>query len=583
MLVYHTKLPEHCGISQYFNVVYHGLPLDLSMAGYLTCLPSLLLLAGIWIRKDIITSIMKSYIIMASAIISTAFAVNIGLYDYWGFPLDATPIFYFFSSPKDAMASITPVIAIIGVFAIVLLTSVTAWVIYKTIVASSFCGINNNDTKGNRTTSTVAILLLTIVLILPMRGGLTVSTANVGKAYFSEHAILNHAAVNPLFSLIESIRHQEDFGSQYRFMEDAKADKIFAKLTATSSQGNIIKITNKRPDIYLFVLESFSMELWKSSAIPNLQKIADEGIFFTNFYANSFRTDRGLVAILSGFPAQPAMSIMKYPKKTAKLPSIAGCLRTNGYGLKYYYGGDADFTNMRSYLVAQGFEDIVSDVDFPVEERLSKWGAPDDKVFSRLLSDIRGKENSKPMFRVLQTSSSHEPFDVPYHKFADERLNAFAYTDSCIGNFITKLKASDRWANSLVIMIPDHQGCWPQGITNEDIRHYHIPMIWTGGVIAGHEEITTIGSQQDFAATLLGQLGINHNDMTFSKDLLCPTIPHFAFFTVNDIFGMITADNILIHDNKSGKVTVDKGKAKGANLEKGKAYLQKLFDIIALL
>lgn len=75
---------------------------------------------------------------------------------------------------------------------------------------------------------------------------------------------------------------------------------------------------------------------------------------------------------------------------------------------------------------------------------MSKWGVPDDKVFARLLTDLNQDRNKKPMFRVLQTSSSHEPFDVPYHKLADESLNAFAYTDSCVGDFIKKLKASDR-------------------------------------------------------------------------------------------------------------------------------------------
>ena len=108
-------------------------------------------------------------------------------------------------------------------------------------------------------------------------------------------------------------------------------------------------------------------------------------------------------------------------------------------------------------------------------------------------------------------------------------------------------------------------------------------MIWTGGAITAAEEISTIGSQQDIAATILGQLGIAHDDFVFSKDLLCPNTNHFAFFTVNDLFGMVTLSNILIHDNKSGKAVVDKGEKKGENLQKGKAYLQKLYDYISQL
>ena len=86
----------------------------------------------------------------------------------------------------------------------------------------------------------------------------------------------------------------------------------------------------------------------------NMDKFAKEGILFSNFYANSFRTDRGLASIISGYPGQPSTSIMKYPEKTDKLPSIPRSLKNAGYSLEYYYGGDADFTNMRSYLVSSG-------------------------------------------------------------------------------------------------------------------------------------------------------------------------------------------------------------------------------------
>jgi hypothetical protein len=75
-------------------------------------------------------------------------------------------------------------------------------------------------------------------------------------------------------------------------------------------------------------------------------------------------------------------------------------------------------------------------------------------------------------------------------------------------------------------------------------------------------------------------LGIGHDDFTFSKDMLDPTAPHFAFFTVPDAFGMVTSENTLIYDNRLNQVVVDEG-LKGKNLKAGKAYLQKLYDDIA--
>ena len=86
----------------------------------------------------------------------------------------------------------------------------------------------------------------------------------------------------------------------------------------------------------MIIMESFSSHLMtelggEPDIAPNLDSISREGVLFTNFYANSFRTDRGLVAVLSGYPAQPTTSIMKYPRKTQSLPAIASALAENGY------------------------------------------------------------------------------------------------------------------------------------------------------------------------------------------------------------------------------------------------------------
>lgn len=319
-----------------------------------------------------------------------------------------------------------------------------------------------------------------------------------------------------------------------------------------------------------------------------LDSLAQEGVLFTNFYANSFRTDRGLVAILSGYPAQPTTSIMKYPRKTQSIPAIAGSLKNTGYRTKYYYGGDADFTNMRSYLMSSGFEDIVADRDFPVSERLSKWGVHDHLVFRRLLDDLKAEAadstlagRETPHFRVLQTSSSHEPFEVPYSRLANERLNAFAYTDSCIGDFVKQFRRLPQWKNTAVVLVPDHLGAYPERIGNLETGRYRIPLLIVGGAVRGPERIGVYGSQQDIAATLLAQLSIPHGEFTFSKDMLNPASPHFAFFTVPDAFGFLTPDNQLIFNNEADAIVVDEGPKKGQNLSLGQAYLQKLYDDIA--
>ena len=278
---------------------------------------------------------------------------------------------------------------------------------------------------------------------------------------------------------------------------------------------------------------------------------------------------------------------MKFPRKTAHLPSISSALSQYGYGLKYYYGGDINFTNLRSYITEMGFVDHVSDVDFPLKERLSKWGVPDHLLFERVKADLQKEvkqEQVKPMFRVIQTSSSHEPFDVDFHKMNDKVLNAFAYTDYHLGRFIDYLKQQKRWEHSLVILVPDHLGAYPSNISEYRLERYHIPMIWLGGVVKSPYIVDSYGSQHDLAATLLGQLGVSHSAFTFSKDMLDNKAPHFAFFTYPDLWGIATKNQQMIYDNVSGKVMLRQGsQAKSSMEQQGKAYLQELYNNISRL
>lgn len=344
-------------------------------------------------------------------------------------------------------------------------------------------------------------------------------------------------------------------------------------------------LTTARPNILFVVMESFSSKLMASlggerNVAVNLDRLSVEGLLFRHFYATSFRTDRGLVSILSGFPSQPTTSIMKMPKVSQSLPSIAASFRKVGYTADYYYGGDADFTNMRSYLKGTGFETIVCDEDFPVSDRLSKWGAPDHLLFEKVLSNLRQNKHQKPWLKVVQTLSSHEPFDVPYHRLDDKILNAFAYTDSCVGHFVDELKKLPLWKNTLVVLVPDHLGCYPQDIDNLSVERYQIPLIFLGGALKGPGTVDIHGSQTDIAATLLGQMGIAHHEFTYSKDMFNPSSPHFAFFTFPDAFGLVDEDNQVVFNNESKKVVLDRGKRPGKNLKRGKAYLQKIYDTI---
>lgn len=582
MAYYHSSY-NNISWTDYFSVMWHGLPLDLSLAGYLTAIPGLLLVVSAWTNTSVLRNISKGYYFLISLIMSSVFIIDLALYGFWGFRLDATPIFYFFSSPKEAMASVSTGFIILGVIAMLFYAALLYLIIYIVLLWDK----KPWKIPYRRLRVSVVMLVMTGILFIPIRGGFSVSTMNLSKVYFSPEQRLNHAAINPCFSFMYSMTHQNNFGKQYRFMAPEVADSLFAQMVDRPATDSIPQLLNtQRPNIVFIILESFSTHIMESmggapNVAVNMDRFAKEGVLFSNFYSNSFRTDRGLVSILSGYPAQPTTSIMKYPKKTEHLPSISRSLKNAGYDLQYYYGGDADFTNMRSYLVSGGIEKIISETDFPLTERTGKWGAHDHVLFNRFLKDIKEEKPQEPFLKIIQTSSSHEPFDVPFYRLDDKVLNSFAYADSCLGDFVTRYRETPLWDNTLIVMVPDHLGSYPLHADNQKVENHTIPLIFMGGAVKEPKVIDAYASQIDIAATLLSQLGLPHDDFIFSKNILNPDSPHFGYFTVPNAFGIITPENQLVFNCEANAVQTDEGEQKGANLEKGKAFLQKLYDDLA--
>lgn len=598
-MLYNQALANGCSLKDYVNVVLHGLKLDCTIAGYLTAIPLLCILVSVWLPGTFYRKFLKGYSLIMAFLIAAIFAVDVALYGYWGFRLDAT-LFFYLQSPGDAMASVP-----IGQFFVQLLlfaayAAAIYWVLKKTVVP-----LFPETPVKQRAGGSILVLLLGGLMFIPIRGGVTTSTANVGMVYFSNNQFLNHSAINPCFSLLASLSKQQDFAAQFNFFpeEERKArfeevtqfphpirDRIGTDSIRTASLqpriecGDEAVLNTRRPNILIILLESFSANVvgavgGDSTVTPNLNRIAKEGILFTNLYANSFRTDRGIVSVLNGYPAQPTTSIMKYPAKSQTLPSIARSLGEAGYTADMLYGGDINFTNMRSYFFSSGYSRITADRDFPLNSRLSKWGANDDVTFRHLYEDIKARPAGKPWLSTFLTLSSHEPFEVPYHRLEELYPNSVAFTDSCIGDFIDRLKALPSWKNTLVIFVSDHGFRYPADLLEYEPRRFHIPMIWAGGAIKEPRIVNDFANQTDLAATLLRQLGLPHNAYTFSKDLFSPAAPKYAFYTYPNGFGFIDSTGVSVFDNEGNKPLIESPKDNSeTRLNKGKVLLQTLYD-----
>ena len=346
------------------------------------------------------------------------------------------------------------------------------------------------------------------------------------------------------------------------------------------------KLINERPNIIIVILESFTAKIIQplggmKNITPNLNSLAKEGILFTKLFASGDRSDKGLLSILSGYPSQPNVSIIKFPQKTQSIPGLNKDLKSVGYESSFYYGGDINFANFRSYFVNMGYDKIISMNDFDDSVYNSKWGVHDHILLERFSHDLNIA--SQPFFSVVFTLSSHEPFDVPMQKVIDGNsqeskfLNSAFYTDKCIGEFVKRCKSQSWWDNSLLIFISDHGNRHPGSSGVHEEEKYRIPMLWIGGAIKQKDiTIDTFCSQSDMAKTLLNQLGISNNDYVFSKDILADSNNSFGFYTFNSGFGFFSDHTKIVYDLVSNYSIIEEGIQSEKNLTSAKAYLQIL-------
>ena len=579
LLWYHAQAAE-ASAAELSLVVWNGLKLDQTVAGYITALPLLVVLAALWIPGRWSRSVLKGYLLVIAAVSATAFAANLALYEYWAFPLDSSVLQYL-ASPKEALASITAGQLLLQLLVAAAVFGGMAWCYLRVLRL-----YDPARRSTHRAGSTLVLLLAAGVLFLPIRGGVSVATANVSKVYFSGRMFLNHAAVNPLFSFLSTLSDGDDALYEYEFFPEPERAAIFEPLRGDlpAGIGTDTLLRTRRPNVVLFLVESFGRStvderVGGEPVAPEFQRLKGEGVYFDNLFANSFRTDRGTVAVLSGFPAQTKMSVMKLPVKSQRLPSIARSLRREGYATSFYYGGDLNFTNTASYLYGTGFDRLTWQKDLHFDAPTSKWGYADDVVIDAFTDHVLAEAASqRPFFAAVLTLSSHEPFDVPFAKFDDPMLNAMAFTDACLGRFVERVRQTPVWDDLLVILIADHAYPYPYGIANSDALRHRIPMLWLGGAVRRPAVVETYGSQSDLAATLLAQLGIAHGDFLFSRDLFDPARPKFGYWCFNNGFGVADAGGTTIFDCTSARVISPDSTA--AQLRDGKAMLQTTYKAI---
>ncbi|HEU4570869.1 MAG TPA: LTA synthase family protein [Gemmatimonadales bacterium] len=567
------------------GIVVHGLRMDAAATAYLAAVPFVLVTLSTFAPWHWLRPIILGWTVPLIVFVAGLTAGDLELYREWGYRIDASWLQYL-DTPREMAASIAsqPLWALVLI--ILALSALGVWVFVRWIVP--------HRTAFERAHPVVALLtaLLTALLAVPARGGWQLAPINHSTVYFSNSDFANQAAVNVAWSFFNGLyRHDEDRTNPYVALPDARAtalrDSLLGGTDTLPPTERLLRVP--RPNVIVIIWEGFTAKAagvlgGVADAVPQFDSLAGTGVLFDRFYASGNRTDKGIGAILGGYPPLGNTSVVKEPRKYVGLPGLGRSFAAAGYDTEFLYGGELEFANIRAFVLSSGFGRLVDKASFPPESWNSKWGAHDHVLFQRLLQDADAAR--RPFLFTALTLSSHEPYDLPVpYAYGDSTklakyLSSLHYVDAALGDLLRAAATRPWWDSTLVVILADHGNRLPSvDLASDAYREetHHIPMLWLGGALARRGvRLHTLGDQTDLGPTLLAQLGLPRDGWRWGRDLFAPGRVPFAYYTFQDGFGYLTGRGGVIWDNTGRRVLRTVGATDSLDLTTGQA-LQQVF------
>lgn len=568
--------------NEVIGIFWHGLVMDISTACYLLLIPGLLFSVQAIFTWRHTNRFILLYTFIFLLIAAFLLVLDLGLYPHWGTRVNVTA-FNYINDPVAMSASVSLFDIFVALLVIGLLL-----VGFRFLFKRFFTGGVVAEVKGTRSVFLIQLFLVA-TLIIPIRGGLDTSPLNLSSVAFSQKMYVNQAAGNFLWNFAKSVEKRKRLSNPCIYMPKEESAKIFdqfMKNNLPEGRQKLLKLSpTQQPNVILVILESFSNKIiaplgGRHGICPNLDSLCTRSTVFTNFYSTGNRSDRGISAILGGYPSLLSTSVMVYPEKSKSLTLLPEYFNRHQYNTSFYYGGDINFYNLKTFVLQSKCSRIVTKSDFPAKlGRMTKWGVPDGYLFDKAFDDL--KSEKEPFMMNIYTVSSHPPYDVPFSKIkgnsVDEKyLNSVAYTDSCLGKFIDGLRKLPIWKNTLLVITADHGTLSPGPTDITETASYRIPLIWSGGVVDSIRRVETITQQVDFGTSLIHQLGWKTDSAKFAKDFF---VPHpYAFYMLDSGWGYVTGEGEFYFDQNARNFVRSPHGAQPADLLFSKAYMQVLHD-----
>lgn len=580
-LIYHFPFKGDPTIVEMLSGLVTGFRLDISVASYLFGVPALVIIFSPPSFSMKSGKIIRWYYLIITTLVTIIILANLVIFGYWGTLLNNRAI-AFLSQPREALASVTGIQLLLYLVLLILVCGLTLLTNRKLLANHT---PNTNVSVINRMVFTI---LAGLIVGFGLRGGWQLIPVNESSAVYSTHHSLNQMAINPVWYLMHNL-HQSGITEKnpYVFMSDDESTTLANTYLKKSNNDTTSIFKNQQnPNIVIILLESWTADIIEplkgvSGVTPFFTVLSTKGLLFTSIYSSGFRTDQGLISVLSGYPSQPNKSIIRIPTKVAQLPSLVRTFSERNYNTSFYYGGETGFANMNNYLKQSGIQHITNINDFSSDLRNSKWGVHDEYVFGKQLLDL--SSNKEPFLSVLLTLSTHEPFEVPIQTPFDvgnesEMFKKSAwYTDQCLKNYFTEASKTDWYKNTIFILMADHGHRLPLLRDYNDPRVRQIPLLIIGEPLADHYRgvrITTPANQHDFPSTLLSNLNLSDSAFIWSVNITDPQRNSYVYLSLDYAITFLTEQDTVLINLPAGEVIRGKN---DTTIRAAKAYLQCLY------
>ncbi len=577
-----------------FAMPYHALALDLSMISYISALPLIFLCIQDLTEKNWASKSTKIYSFIITLVYLLIVAAELNLYAEWQTKIDYRAVVYL-AQPSEVFQTATYAQTVIF-FTYTLILFIGAYKLYHFLVPSYASSITSLKTSKKTGLVVLHFLAGAVLIALGLRGGWQQIPINQSWSYYTNNNTVNLASVNSLWNLLGSLyqNNRSMDKNPYITMPVAEAQKEVKRLHEVAIDSTVYFLNNKRPNIVMLILESFSSDLIQSCGgdtgiTPQIEKLIAQGYLFDNIYATGTLSHQGIASLFSGFPSEPEVSIIKEHAKFSKLPSLNKRLLKLGYNTSFYFGGQLTYANIKSYLYFNQFHKLKDIYDYDSSIPSGKLGIHDQYTLADHLQELQTKP--QPFFSALFTVSTHSPYDIPakwkIEKGGSERdyLNGANYSDSCIGAYIDACKKQDWYKNTLFILVADHSKHTHYDRNYFEPLNRKIPLIFYGDVLKDEyrgKKNHFLGSQNDFVSTLLKQMKQSSKEFEWSRNMMNPYTKEFAYYALTTGFGWLAPGNNWLtynYQSKSNDFNKCSSPALADSLNKsGKAYLQVLFQ-----